>query len=101
MAPERAIQVPVGGRDLDVYLALPEQLCAGGQHPAVIVVHEIFGADAHIRAVAQRISSLGYVAAAPNLFPADLMKVLTPENIQLAMASLAQAPRNYGGTRRG
>ena len=36
--------------------------------PAVLVLQEAFGVNAHIRDVAQRIAALGFVAAAPELF---------------------------------
>jgi carboxymethylenebutenolidase len=36
--------------------------------PGVIVLQEIFGVNAHIRSVTDRIAGLGYVAAAPDLF---------------------------------
>lgn len=37
-------------------------------HGAVIVVQEIFGANAHIRDVAERLAHAGYVALAPAMF---------------------------------
>jgi carboxymethylenebutenolidase len=50
---------------------MPAYVCrpAGpGPHPAVIVVMEAFGLNAHIRDVAERIAREGYVAIAPDLF---------------------------------
>lgn len=51
------------------------QICAhvampagSGQFPGIIVLQEIFGVNTHIRAVTERIASLGYVAIAPALF---------------------------------
>jgi len=41
---------------------------SGPSHGAVIVLQEIFGANAHIRAVAQRFAAAGYVALAPALY---------------------------------
>jgi carboxymethylenebutenolidase len=38
------------------------------QHPAVIVIQEIFGVNTHIKDVARRIAEQGYVTAAPDLF---------------------------------
>jgi carboxymethylenebutenolidase len=58
----------------------------------VVVIHEIFGPDAHVRDVCGRFARLGYVAAAPDLFTGDLHRLLTPANIGLAMQSFAQAP---------
>jgi carboxymethylenebutenolidase len=65
---------------------------SGTRRPAVIVIHEIFGPDAHIRDVAARFARQGYVAAAPNLFTGEIQAVLTPANIALAMHAFAQAP---------
>jgi carboxymethylenebutenolidase len=45
-----------------------------GQKPAVIVIQEIWGVDAHIQDVAGRLSEAGYVALAPDLFHQGGMK---------------------------
>ncbi|MEB3357872.1 MAG: dienelactone hydrolase family protein [Synechococcales bacterium] len=39
-----------------------------GRFPAVVVLQEIFGVNAHIRDVAERFGKLGYVAIAPALY---------------------------------
>lgn len=36
--------------------------------PAVVVVHELFGVNAHIRDVARRLANAGYVTLAPSLY---------------------------------
>ena len=77
-------------RSLDGYLALPKP--ATERRGAIVVIHEIFGPDAHIRGVAQRFAAEGYVALAPNLFTGELQQVLTPTNIGLAMKAFAEAP---------
>jgi len=41
---------------------------ARGALPAVIVIHEAWGADAHIRDVAGRMASAGYLAFVPDLY---------------------------------
>lgn len=46
------------------YLARP---AGGGQHPAVIVIHENRGLNAHIKDVARRVALEGYLALAPDL----------------------------------
>jgi len=84
------VQVPGAARDLEAWLALPAG--PAERHPAVVVIHEIFGPDAHIQDVAGRFAREGYVALAPNLFTGDLQKVLTPPAVALAMKSLADAP---------
>lgn len=88
--PAREVRIRTPHREIDCFLATPES--DGRKHPAVVVIHEIFGPDAHIRDVAQRFASEGYVAAAPNLFTGELQRLLTPQNIGLAMQSFAQAP---------
>ena len=59
------IQVPNGSLLIETYLAKP---IASGTFPAVIVIQEIFGVNAHIRDVTERFARLGYVAIAPALY---------------------------------
>ncbi len=47
---------------MPAYLARPK---SSGPHPAVVVWMEIFGINAHIRDVAERVAREGYVALAP------------------------------------
>jgi carboxymethylenebutenolidase len=61
-----AIEIPLGGGGaMGGYLARPEDAEA---RPAVLVFMEIFGINAHIRDVAERIAREGYVAVAPDYF---------------------------------
>jgi carboxymethylenebutenolidase len=64
IASER-VQVPVDGARMPGFLARPAH---GGPHPAVIVWMEIFGVNAHIRDVTERVAREGYVTLAPNFF---------------------------------
>ncbi|AFY38046.1 dienelactone hydrolase family protein [[Leptolyngbya] sp. PCC 7376] len=59
------VQIQNGELKIDAYLAQPttNELC-----PAVIVVQEIFGVNAHIREVTERVAALGYVAIAPAIY---------------------------------
>jgi carboxymethylenebutenolidase len=41
---------------------------ASGALPAVIVIHEAWGPDAHIRDIAERIATSGYLALVPDLY---------------------------------
>lgn len=50
---------------MGVYVARPDD---DAQHPAVVVVQEIFGVDDHIRDVTRRFAAEGFVAGAPDLF---------------------------------
>ncbi|MDR8732004.1 dienelactone hydrolase family protein [Burkholderia pseudomultivorans] len=58
------IDIPTGNDSFGGYLALPRR----GKGPAVIIIQEIFGVNAHIRAVADQYAADGYVALAPDVF---------------------------------
>jgi len=60
------VEIPLeGGGSAGGYLARPS---GGGSHPGVLVFMEIFGVNAHIRDVTERIAREGYVALAPDYF---------------------------------
>lgn len=59
------VKVPNGELQIDAYLAEPN---GEGPFPAVVVIQEIFGVNAHIRDVADRFARLGYVAIAPAIY---------------------------------
>jgi carboxymethylenebutenolidase len=60
------VSIPLaGGARMGGYLARPKP---GGPYPAVIVFMEIFGVNAHIRDVVERVAREGYVAIAPDYF---------------------------------
>ncbi len=90
MATAQAIMVPGKGRSLEGYLALPPE--RKGPYPGVVVIHEIFGPDAHIQAVAERFADAGYVALAPNLFTGEIQQLLTPTAVTASMAFLRSLP---------
>src|SRR5438105_15757837 len=50
---------------LDGYLSRPRDVETA---PGVIVVHELFGINEHVRDVTRRFANAGYVALAPNLY---------------------------------
>jgi carboxymethylenebutenolidase len=54
-----------GGDRLNGYLARPT---APGPHAGLIVIHEAFGLNEHIRDVARRFANVGYTALAPDLY---------------------------------
>jgi carboxymethylenebutenolidase len=59
------ITIAVGGAAMPAYVAKPE---GRGAWPGVLLFMEIFGINAHIRSVADRIAAEGYVVLAPDLF---------------------------------
>lgn len=58
------IKVTTEGGAFDAYLAKP----ATGSGPGVVVIQEIFGVNANVRAIADELAAAGYVALAPDLF---------------------------------
>jgi carboxymethylenebutenolidase len=63
------VEIPVGEAAMAGYLARPAE---GGPFPAVLVWMEIFGVNAHIRDVTDRVAKEGYVALAPDFFHRSL-----------------------------
>lgn len=59
------VKVANGDLQIDAYLSQP---AGTGPFPAVIVIQEIFGVNAHIRDVTERFAKQGYVAVAPAIY---------------------------------
>jgi carboxymethylenebutenolidase len=59
------VEVPATGGAMPAYVARPKD---DGPAPAVLVIQEAFGLNAHIKDVARRIAAEGYVALAPDLY---------------------------------
>ena len=81
----RTSNVKVSNRDLqiDAYLAQPD---SDGSFSGVVVLQEIFGVNAHIREVTERIAKEGYIAIAPALYQrlaAGFQTGYTPEDIKI------------------
>ncbi|NJL68344.1 MAG: dienelactone hydrolase family protein [Microcoleus sp. SM1_3_4] len=84
------ITVPNGDLQIAAYLAQP---AAEGKFPAVIVIQEIFGVNAHIREVTERIAKEGYVAIAPAIYQRlapGFETGYTPEDIKIGREYKAQ-----------
>jgi carboxymethylenebutenolidase len=60
-----SVKVANGSLEIAAYLAMPAE---PGSFPGVVVLQEIFGVNAHIRDVTERIAKEGYVAIAPALY---------------------------------
>jgi carboxymethylenebutenolidase len=63
------VEIAVAGKPMTGYLAAPD---TPGPHPAVLVIEEIFGLNAFIREVVERVAKEGYVALAPDIHHRDL-----------------------------
>lgn len=59
------VQIPSLDIVIDAYQAQPLQ---SGTFPAIIVFQEVFGVNAHIRQVTERLAEAGYIAIAPSLY---------------------------------
>jgi carboxymethylenebutenolidase len=78
-----------GGDEVGGYLARPRE--ASGGRPGIIVIHEAGGVGEHIRDVANRFASLGYVALAPDLYTREGGPP-PPGDVQALMARLFSMP---------
>lgn len=59
------ITFPSGAQTLAGYLARPE---TPGPHPALVVIHEVYGLNENIKQIARRYAGEGYAALAVDLF---------------------------------
>lgn len=59
------VQFPSGAASLEAYLARPD---GPGAFPALVVIHEAYGLNDDIRAIARRLAGEGYAALAVDLF---------------------------------
>lgn len=64
MAGER-IELELGGRAVGAWL---EQPAGAGPHPAVLVIHELWGLTADVERICGRLAAAGYAALAPELY---------------------------------
>jgi carboxymethylenebutenolidase len=75
--------LPTADGLMPVYVCMP---AGAGPHPAVIVVMEAFGLNAHIKDVSERIAREGYVAIAPDLFYRFGSPIVPYEDVPRAIA---------------
>lgn len=76
-------------REVEGYLALPDGDETG--LPAVVVIHEIWGLDEHIKDVARRLAAEGYAALAPDLYTGEWREVMSEERILAGMTFMRSA----------
>lgn len=81
------------GRTVSAYLARPT---SGEILPGVVLIHEIFGLNAHTKDVADRIAREGYVVLAPHLFSTDpeLDSIFSESNIAVSMRFMGKLDRS-------
>lgn len=82
------VTYPGAGGEMQGYLAMPKE---GGPFPAVIVVHENRGLNAHIKDVARRMALEGFVALAPD-YLSDLGGTPADEDAAREMFGQLQQP---------
>jgi len=61
---KRTVKIP-DGTSMGAFMASPDGV---GPYPGIIVCHEAFGVNAHIREVTSRFAAAGYVAMAPDFY---------------------------------
>ena len=79
------VKVPNDDVEIAAYLAVPT---GEGSYPAVVVLQEIFGVNAHIRDVTERIAKEGYVAIAPAIFQRfapNFETGYTPQDVEIGI----------------
>ncbi len=85
------IEYKSDGEAVSAYLTRPAMVRE--RLPAVLVIQEVWGADAHIRDVADRLASAGYLALAPDLYShGERPPPLAPERIEEAKAFFDSLP---------
>lgn len=83
------------GTDMRVFTAKPDD---GKEHPAVLVVMEIWGLTPFIRDVCRRLAENGYETLAPHLYSRkEQAEVFTEENIMDAMRPFWSLPAEKRG----
>jgi carboxymethylenebutenolidase len=83
------IEIAVGSERMGAYLARPKDAAL---RPGVIVWMEIFGVNAHIRDVTERVAREGYLALAPDFFHRsfpDLDAGYDAKGMEIGMKGLA------------
>jgi carboxymethylenebutenolidase len=68
------MSIPYNDQGIPVYVT-----CKDEKRPAVILIHEVWGLNDHIKSVAERLCKEGYMVLAPDLIAGtDMEKVLDP-----------------------
>ena len=86
----RTEQIRIDAGELGAHVAIPE----AGVGPGLLLIHEIFGVNDYIQDAARRLSELGYVVLAPDLY------WRTQPGLALSNADDANIPRAFEAVRR-
>lgn len=83
------VKIPITGGTIDGYCAYPNK---GKDFDTILVAHDVFGLNEHMKDICRRLAKLGYYAICPNLFSraGDLSKVT--DEIALFSAVNAKLP---------
>ncbi len=85
------VKVGTGARAFTAYRVRPA--AADGPQPAVLVIQEAWGVDAHIQDMAERLATAGYLTLAPDLYSVgDRRPELAPERVAAVKEFLETVP---------
>jgi carboxymethylenebutenolidase len=84
------VKIPVADGMIPGYRAMP---ATGANHPAILVIHEIFGVHEHIKDLCRRLAKAGYYAVAPSLY-ARQGDVSNLANIEQIMPIVMSVPND-------
>lgn len=79
------------GAAFDAYIAHPH----GGNGPGLIVIHEVFGPTANIRAQCDAFAQEGYIALCPNLFWRQPLPSVSQVGTEMEWEQAAQMYKNF------
>lgn len=82
------VKIPNNDLEIDAYLAQPAHQ---GTFGAIIVFHEIFGVNSHIREVTELIAKQGYVAIAPALY----QRIAPGFEVEYSQQDVGYSPEGY------
>lgn len=77
-----SLEVGAPGGTMPLWVAEP---AGDGLYPAILVLMEAFGLNAHIRSVCKRLAAEGYVAAAPDLYYREAERTVAYSNTDRAV----------------
>ncbi len=63
--PQHSLRVPAQSDTFDAYVSRP---ATPGPRPVIVILHEVFGVNADIRASCDELAQEGFIAVAPDLF---------------------------------